>query len=132
MLHNVTHIIKSEIYCENQIYGGNRWVFKHLLNDDTEFAVRIEVGNAIIAYWKYWWTTCYLYNELHTISSQEIWRRRIIKSIHWYTTCRRKLGNGEHLSFEAYKYKASNIFVITNYVTQRTCKLLPRNTFLST
>ena len=42
------------------------------------------------------------------------------------------LGNGEHLSFEAYKYKENNIFVITNYVTQRTCKLLPRNTLSST
>ena len=39
-----TYIIKSEIYCENQIYWGKRWVFKHLLNDDTEFAVRMEVG----------------------------------------------------------------------------------------
>ena len=44
MLHNVTHIIKSEINCENQFYWGNRWIFKHLLNDDTEFALRIEVG----------------------------------------------------------------------------------------
>ena len=43
---------------------------------------------------------------------------------------RGKLGNGEHLSFEAYKYKENNIFVITNYVTQRTCKLLPRTRFL--
>ena len=40
-----------------------------------------------------------------------------------------KLGNGEHLSFEAYKYKENNIYVIIIYVTQRTCKLLPRNIF---
>ena len=43
---------------------------------------------------------------------------------------RGKLGNGEHISFEAYKYKENNIYVIIIYVTQRTCNLLPRNTFL--
>ena len=28
------------------------------------------------------------------------------------TACRGKLGNGEHLSLEAYKYKENNIYVI--------------------
>ena len=46
---NNSHVIQSntyhkvEINYENQTWR-NRWVFKHLLNDDIEFAVGIKVG----------------------------------------------------------------------------------------
>ena len=45
--------------------------------------------------------------------------------------CRGKLGNGEHLSLEAYKYKENDTY---NLITQHKLhiKFLPRNTFLST
>ena len=113
------------------------------LQVDTSFLFWILFNNlipSICSIWRRSWNhstnifICIFYCMVYTVCFEQKTYTEMkcchgVKVNHNY---RGKLGNGEHLSLEAYKYKEYNIYVLIIMQHKRTYKVLPRNTFLST